>query len=225
MSLLRLVVSTIAIIASCEASGFGHVVPAIKSTSVVRYAPFYSFPNGVRSIHAVLPAVAPVAPVVRAFAPAPLLPAPVAAPVLPAPPPLFPARVLPAPAFPAPVFRTPFIPAPIPVPLPAPVFAPAPVFPHSIPAAAPVYPAFPRFGPIPTLSAAQFYARPVPAVSTVPFSPIVRAVAPAVLPAPAPVYPAPVFAPSPYGLTRTVAYPAPAPFLPAPLIKHAQAWK
>ncbi|XP_069359275.1 cyclin-dependent kinase inhibitor 1C-like [Maniola hyperantus] len=214
MSRLRLVFSAIAIIASCEASGVGHFVPAVKSIPVVRYAPFYSFPNGVRSIHAVLPAVAPPpAPVFRAFAPAPVLPAPVAAPVLPAPPPLFP-RVYAAPAYPAPVFRTQFLPAP----LPPPVAAPAPVFAHAIPAPAPVYPALPRFAPNPSYSLGPIFS------GAVPFSPIVRAVAPAVLPAPAPVYPAPVFGPAPISFARSVAYPAPAPFLPAH-IKHEQAWK
>ncbi|XP_045766266.1 leucine-rich repeat extensin-like protein 3 [Maniola jurtina] len=211
MSRLRLVLSAIAIIASCEASGIGHFAPAVKSIPVVRYAPFYSFPNGVRSIHAVLPAVAsPPAPVFRAFAPAPVLPAPVAAPVLPAPPPLFP-RVYQAPAFPAPVFRTQFLPAPIPAPLPP----PAPVF---APASAPVYPALPRFAPNPSYSVGPIFT------GAVPFSPIVRAVAPAVLPAPAPAYPAPVYAPAPIGFARSVAYPAPAPFLPAH-IKYEQAWK
>ncbi|CAK1586239.1 unnamed protein product [Parnassius mnemosyne] len=167
------------IIASCQASGIGHYVPAVRSFPVVRYAPFFNFPNAVRSIHAVappLPAFAPAPP-----APAPLLPAPLSAPVL--PPPALPAPYLPATAFaPAPA-----LPAPLPAPvLPAPAFATAyaPAFRAVAPAAPFVAPVLPKIAPaLPVLPSAPAVAptrffNAVPAQSTVPFNPIVRAVAP-----------------------------------------------
>lgn len=195
------IIAVATVIASCNASGLGHLF----RPSVVRYAPFYSFPNGVRSIHAVLPP--PV--------PAPVLPAPAfAAPVFPAPLPAIapvPAPVLPAPAF------APAIPA----------GAPAPLFTNYFPRFAPL--------PAPALPAPVFARAAFPAYPSVPFSPIVRAVAPAVQAvAPPPVF-APAPLPAPFAVAKTFSvssYPhlhlynkflAPTPLQPAPLLK--QAWK
>lgn len=207
-SFLPQIISTAAVVASCSASGIGHVLPSVRSFPVVRYAPFYNFPNGVRSIHAVAPA----------------FPAPIAAPAFPAPVPAF----APAPV-PSPVFTGPAL-APA---LPAPVFGP-----HFLPRIAPAPVAYP---------AAPLFARALPALPAAPFSPIVRAVAPAVTafapaphfaPAPAPHFvpaPAPHFIPAPaptplavarvpFGLPYAHSFAAPAPWPPAPHFKQI-AWK
>lgn len=154
------IITTIGLIASCNASGFA--VPAIRAGPIVRYAPFYNFPNTARSIHAISPAFPAVAP---AF-PAPPVAAPVVAPAplfapyqprfVPGPAPVFP-RALPFAPF-SPIVRAvaaplpapvPAFPAPAPVyPAPAPVFpAPAPVFPAPVPAFPPPTPVFPGFAP------------------------------------------------------------------------------
>ncbi|KAM3966317.1 cuticular protein hypothetical 20 [Aphomia sociella] len=211
MSSTRLITIFAAIIASCNASGIGHLIPAVKSVPIVRYAPFYNFPGPVRSIHAIAPAVAP----------APFVPAP--APVL--PPPVFSAPAI-APALPA------FAPAPA---LHVPPVAPAPFFAPAVPRFAPVAPApavfpAPLARVVPSLPAVPFspIVRPV--------APLAAPALPAPVFAPA-VAPAPYFAPAPIAVAKTPLispyanhlhlynkFLTPAPVAPAPLVKQLL-WK